>query len=431
MSVPNPLNQTSLLRSWCVVLSSALFFFYIFIQMNLFNSINVELVKEFKLNARQISQMYAFFAYGNVLFLFPAGILLDRFSVRKLLFAVFTISIIATYLFSTASCFWTMNIARLAIGVAGAFALLSSVKLATRWFDPKHMALVIGVVVTMAMVGGAIAQTPLTILTQKFGWRIAMQLVVSLGIVLMITQSFIVRDEPKGLEKLDIAEHEQLKQIGFWSSLRLVATNKQNWLSGVYISLVNLPLFILGGIWGAPFLTQVHKFTQVQATAITGMLFIGMMIGSPLAGLISDRMGLRKLPMTIGALFSIAVVSAIIFSPTLSFVTEASLFFALGLIISAQVIGYPVIAESNAHSITATATGLGSVLIMSGGMLAPLFGWLLDFGETSSVTYSAGDFMRANSMLLVGLVIALIASLLIRETYCKQNFIYKSDPDSL
>ncbi|HBC71908.1 MAG TPA: MFS transporter [Coxiellaceae bacterium] len=422
---PQPkIQELSSPHAWLVVLTSALFFFYVFMQMNLFNSINSELVKDFQFNAKQLSSLFAFYSYGNVIFLFPAGILLDRFSVRKLLLFMFTISIVATYIFSTVSTLWIMNVSRLAIGIAGSFTLLSAVKLASRWFEPRHMAVVIGTVVTMAMFGGTIAQTPLTLLTQHFGWRHAMQFVVALGVILIIVQLIIVRDEPKGLEKLDIEEHKQLEKLGFWHSLGITITNMQNWLSGIYIGLVNLPLFIFGGIWGVPFLTQIHHLTKVQATAVTSMLFVGMMLGSPLAGLISDRMGLRKLPMIIGAILSILVMLFVMFAPTLPFVAEMFLYFTLGLVISSQVIGYPVIAESNPHTITATATSLASVLTMSGGMLVQLFGWLLELSGNAFINnvigYSLADFTRANYLMLVGLIVALIASFLIKETYCKQ-----------
>lgn len=420
------MQNSSTLRAWCVVLTSALFFFYIFIQMSLFNAISSELVKELHFNAKQLSYLFAFYSYGNVLFLFPAGILLDRFSVRKLLLTVFAISIIATYLFATATDFWIMNVARLTLGLAGAFSLLSAIKLASRWFEPRHLSLVVGVVVTMAMVGGAVAQTPLALLTQSFGWRHAMQLVMALGVLLIIAQLMIVRDEPKTLEKLEIAEHLQLKQLGFWHSLAITIGNQQNWLSGIYISLVNLPLFIFGGIWGVPYLTQIHHLSRVEATEVTSMIFIGMMIGSPLAGLISDWMGLRKLPMVIGALLTIAVLLLIMFTPDLSFWMAILGYLFLGVVMGSQVIGYPVIAESNPHTITATATSLGSVLTMSGGMLVPVFGWLLELSHHSNiidniVIYAAEDFIRANSLMLVGLMIALIAACCIKETYCKQK----------
>ena len=425
MATPAQASKLNMFLSWLVVLTSALFFFYNFIQMNLFNSINSSLVKEFGFSAERLGYLYAFYSYGNVLFLFPAGMLLDRFSVRKILLVVFTISVIATYIFSNVSDFWIMNAARFAIGATGAFGFLSSIRLASRWFDPRHMALVIGMVVTMAVLGGIAAQAPLTWFTQELGWRPALQIVAILGLVLIAIQFIIVRDEPKGLEKIEVKEHVQLEKLGFWHSLGIAIVNKQNWLSGIYISLVNLPLFVFGGIWGVSYLTQVHNFDSSQATAVITMMFVGMMIGSPLSGWLSDRVKLRKLPMIIGAILSLSVMSAVVFAPTLSFAAEICLYLLLGLVISSQVIGYPVIAESNIHSITATATSLSSVLIMSGGMLVPFFGWLLDQSGGAQMIngvkiYSAADFLQANYMLLIGLLIALIASLLIKETYCKQ-----------
>lgn len=425
MSMPNQMAKSNMLRAWAVVLTSTLFFLYIFIQINLFNSINSELVREFNFSAKQISQLFTSYTYGNILFLFPAGLLLDRFSVRSILLLAFTMSIVATCVFSTFNDFWVMNLARFFIGVGGAFSFLSAMKVASRWFEPRHMALAAGVVVTLGMLGGLIAQTPLTLLTQKFGWRFAIQLVIFFGLALLVLQLMIVRDEPEGSEKLEVAEHLQLEKLGFWHSLGMIVVNKHNWLSGIYISLINLPLFVFGGIWGVPYLTQVHHFSAVEASNIIGMLFIGMMIGSPLSGLISDHMGLRKRPMIIGAILAIAVMLVVMFAPTMYFVAEIALYLVLGIIISSQVIGYPVIAESNSCSVTATATSLGSVLIMSGGLLVQFFGWLLDRSGNAQIVdnvkiYPPADFVQANCLMLVGLVIALVAALLIKETYCKQ-----------
>lgn len=418
------IQHPSMIRSWLVILTAALFFFYIFIKINLFNAISSELAKELHFNATKLGHLAAFYFYGNVLALFPAGLLLDRFSIRKLLLLAFTVTIIATYIFSTTSSFWVMNITRLAIGLAGAFSLLSAIKLTTRWFTPQHTALVIGIVVTMAMAGGAISQTPLALLTQHFGWRHAIQIVTALGILLMIAQLIVVRDEPKGSEKNEVIEHTQLAQFGFWHSLGMVIKNKQNWFSGIYISLMNLPLFVLS-TWGAPYSIKTHNFTQVQATLAISMLFIGMMIGSPLAGAISDKIKLRKLPMIIGAILAIVAMLIIMFTPTAPLWVVSCQFLFIGTVMGSQVIGYPVITENNPSTITATATSLGSILIMSGGMLIPIYSWLLNLSNTVTTTgnftaYLSSDFTRANCLMLIGLIIALIASLLIKETRCNQ-----------
>ncbi len=388
------------------------------------NAVSVEMNKEFQLSAQQFGQFFGIYTLGNLAFLFPAGLLLDRFSVRTLLLFSFVLSVVSGYLFSILSDLNLMLVARFFGGVAAAFSFLSAVKLASRWFEPRHMALVVGMIVTVAMFGGWVSQAPLTILTAQVGWRSAMQLVAYLGVALILLQFLIVRDEPAGAEKEELAEHQSLTQENFLVTLLKVLANKQNWLAGLYVSLVNLPVFIIGGVWGGAYLTQMHSFSQLEATGITGMIFVGLIFGSPLAGLVSDKMGLRKLPMIIGGVLTIAILAAITFMPTMSWWVEMVLYFILGVICSAQVIGYPVIAESNPHAITATATSLGSMLIVGGGTLAPIYGWLLEKAGSAQVVdgvtvYTAADFLRANSMMLVCAVIALGVAFLIKETYCK------------
>ncbi len=66
-----------------MTLTASLFFFYEFIQLNLFNPISVQLMLDFHLNAVQLGNLASTFFYGNALFLFPAGMLLDRFSTKS------------------------------------------------------------------------------------------------------------------------------------------------------------------------------------------------------------------------------------------------------------------------------------------------------------------------------------------------------------
>ncbi|EKE01614.1 MAG: transporter, MFS superfamily [uncultured bacterium] len=429
MVEPNRVLQSGVQRpgtfySWCVILAATLFSFYIMIQINLFNAISVDLMRELNLDEKQLGYLVAFYFYGNVLFLFPAGILLDRFSIRNLMLVVFTVSVIATYIFSITSSFWLINTTRFILGLAGAFPMLAAVKLTSQWFESRQMALVIGVIVTVSIFGGVIAQTPLALLTQSLGWRYAVQIVAALGMILIMIQFAVVRDKPKGSEKVDFEKQAQLKRIGFWNSLRMVVTNGQNWLGGIYISFLNLPTFIFGA-WGTAYLTQARHFTQLQATVVTTTFFIGLTIGSPLVGLISDKMGLRKLPLIIGAILSLAVLLIIMFSPAMPLWVVSCQFLFLGLVNSSQVIGYPVIAESNPRIFTAIATGIGSTVVMAGGMLIPVFVWLLSWSGSNMIvdkvtTYSLADFTRANYLMLLGLIIAVIASLLLKETYCKQ-----------
>jgi sugar phosphate permease len=410
-------------QPWLVVLSAALFFFYIFIQMNIFNAISPALLKEFNLSAVQLSGLATYYFYGNIIFLFPAGLLLDRVSVRKLLLLALFVSAGCTYLFSVSHSLTAMNLARLGLGLAGSFALVPCIKLASRWFPPNRMALVIGLVVTMAMLGGMVAQTPVTLLTDHYGWRMALSVGAGLGAVLLVLIALFVRDFPPGMEKSGAAAPGVADDMSIWRSIGMALKNSQTWLAGCYTSLVNLPIFILS-TWGALYLGQVHNLSREHASYIISMMFIGAIIGGPLAGAISDRLRLRRAPMIVGAIIAIILMALLLFVPHLSFTALLVLVLLLGVITSAQVIGYPVVAESNPPAITATATSISSILIMSGGLLNQVFGWLVERNWDHKMVdgvpfYSNHDYCTAMSIMLIGFVLALIASLLVKETHCK------------
>lgn len=394
----------NLLLSWVMVIISSLFFAYIFIQMNMLNAIGDELVREFNLSAQHISQVFASFTYGNLLFLFPAGLLLDKFSTRNIIVTVFSIAVIASYLFSISTSYAMMNVYRFIIGVMAAFSFLSALKMASQWFTPKQMALASGMIATIGMIGGLIAQTPLAMLTARFGWRHAVQLVSALGLAIVLLQIAVLRDV-SGRSKNDLKTSPK-NDRNFFGSLGLVLANRQNWLAGLYTCLTNIPVLILGGAWGTQYLMQVHRFDKIDATNIISMIFVGMIIGSPTAGWISDRLKLRKLPMIMGAILCIIVIAISVFAPILPRAVEMILYLLMGFCCSAQVIGYPVISENNPKAVSATATSIASTLIVAAGALVPVYGWLLDRIDASvDITthiHSASAFLSANCIILIG-----------------------------
>src|SRR5207253_1316096 len=139
---------TNTVRAWVVCMVASLFFFYEFIQMNMFNAISHSLMEAFHINATGLSRMSAFYFVANVLFLFVAGIILDRFSTRWVIIVSLMICIMGTALFATAQTFGAATFYRFLTGIGSAFCFLSVIRLATRWFPAKMLAFVIGMVVT-------------------------------------------------------------------------------------------------------------------------------------------------------------------------------------------------------------------------------------------------------------------------------------------
>lgn len=411
--------------AWLVTLSAALFFFYGFIQLNLFSAIGVHLMQEFNLGASQLGQLASMYFYGNALFLVPAGILLDRYSTKKLLLSAVALATGSTFVFALSPNYFIAASARFFVGISASFCFLSAIRLASRWFPANRMALVTGVVVTMAMIGGMVAQTPMTILSSNIGWRSATLIDAALGIPVLLAIWLVVQDRLTYSQEAIKVEKEKLKALGLWHSLLSAMANPQNWLGGIYASLLNLPVFLLGALWGINYLTEVHHITSVQASYATAMFFAGVIFGSPVYGWFSDNIGLRRLPMILGALSSLVVFFVLMYVSNLSLASLIVLFFLIGFTTSSQVLTYPTIAELNPTSITSTAVSIASMTIMSSGLVfQPLFGWMMEWQWDKKMlnglpVYSPQDFNNAMWIIPIGFIIALIITFFIKETNCR------------
>lgn len=404
------------LQPYFVVFSASLFFLFEFINMNSFNVLNDDLRSAFQVNALQISNLSAMYFYANVIFLIPAGLLLDRFSTKKLLLIALFLCILSNFIFASTHQFALAEICRFITGMGSTLCLLSTALLTARWFPPKKAGLIMGFVITMAMLGGMLAQQ-LTFLLHLVSWRIALSLVAFIGLVFFALIFLFVQDYPqKDQAKIQAGSH--LLQGHFVQNFLAVFKNKQVWKAGLYTSFVNLTVMILGALWGQEYLVCAQNVSDSQASFIISMIFIGLIIGSPLFGYLSDRIGRRKLPMLIGGLANLVCIALILYLP-LSFHALVALFFLLGLFSASQIISYPLIMESCPPHIIASSEALSATLIMGGGAIfQPLFGYMLDHMAEQGV-YTIQSFQHAMLILPLAFCVAIVLAACIKETHCQ------------
>ncbi len=412
-------------KAGIVTFCAAGFFFYQFMLINIFNAFNEPMLKEFHLTATQLGHVSATYYLAGTLSLLLAGIVLDRFAVRKVIITAFSVSIISTLLFAISPTPLYATLARFVAGISGTYCFLSPMKIASRWYPAKQLALIIGLIVSYAMVGGIIAQTPMILLADAIGWRHAAMLAALLGLFLLLLIIWQVNDSPEDAPSSEhLLTHQSLKD--FLHNLKFTIMNLQNWISGLYISLINLPMHILGAIWGITYLVQVHHLSRTQASYVTSMIFIGMIIGSPTMGWLSDKMGQRKKPMILFGLLTLIPFVALIGSPQLSLGSLMLVFLTIGFTIGVQIIGYPLVAESNSKSQYATAQGLTATLVIMGGLTQPLFAHLMSMNWDHRVLegvpiYTKINFDHALMMMPLAILMALVIISFARETYCRYS----------
>lgn len=405
------------LMAWVVCLSAGLFFLYEFFQLNIFDVINQPLREDFHIDATQLSWMSSAYLWADIIFLLPAGIILDRFSTRKVILTAMLVCVVGTVGFALTDSFILASFFHFLSGIGNAFCFLSCVVLVSHWFPPRRQALVIGSLVTMAFIGGMMAHTPFAYLYELFGWRRALLIDGAVGAVLLIWIYIVVQDRPA-----DAPVRARASQGQVLSSFIKALSNSQNWLAGVFTSFLNLPIMVLCALWGASYLQVVHHLPDIAASNVVSLIFMGSVIGCPLVGWLSDSQGRRKPLMILGAVATLITVTPLFMHVTLSQTMLSIIFFALGFFTSTQVISYPLVAESNLAENTGAATGIASVIIMGGGGVGQvMFGYLMSHHAGTTVTqYTVADFQFAMWMFPIAAIAALVAVLMTRETYCKR-----------
>lgn len=404
---------------WMVCFAATLFFFFEFIQGNMFASIASNIMHDYEIQADKMAWLSSIYYVSNVLFLFVAGVVLDRFSIKKTLLIAMLLCVGSTFLLAYSHSFYTALFCRFTTGIGSAFCFLGPVRLASHWFPPQRMALVTGAIVTMAMAGGMLAQYPLTKLVLLVGWRQAVQDVGILGLSMLIVMFFWIKERPQVAVKPDRAP------INILSAAKKAYLNTQYLRAAFYASLMNMAIAVFGAMMGTLYLVQRLEITSAQASMVNGMLFLGAIIGSPTVGWISDKMGLRIIPMKMGVIASLLIILAVLYLPV-SFSLMAFLFFLLGFFTSAQVISYALVAESSSSAMTATAVSVISILTQGGYIVYQnLFSYLLTKQNemhlvNDTPVYLLSAYQHAAIILPVGLFIAFLMLWGLKETYCQQ-----------
>src|SRR5579864_1035965 len=183
-------------RSWLVWGIGALFYLTGFYQRVSPAVMTSELMRDFGLGAKNLGSLSAFYFYFYVAMQVPAGVLIDSWGARNLLFWGALSAAGGTFLFGATSNFAMACIGRAIIGGATAAGWLVLLKLATHWFPARRFAMLSGLGLFFGNLGALVAQVPLRLLIEHFGWR---NVVLGSAVILLVVCGavwLVVRNDP-------------------------------------------------------------------------------------------------------------------------------------------------------------------------------------------------------------------------------------------
>jgi sugar phosphate permease len=205
-----------------------------------------------------------------------------------------------------------------------------------------------------------------------------------------------------------------LKSTG--AAMKIVFSNPQSILCGIIAGMLFIPTTIFDMIWGVRFLQDAHGMDYASAVMRSASVPFGWIIGCPLLGFISDRIGRRKPVIIGGAALLLLCLCWILFGRTDVF-PPFSVGLVAGIASGAAMLPYTVIKEANPPQYSGTATGVINFLNFTfSALLGPVFAWMLMRVSGTGEQMEQEHFQMTFVPLLVGVFIAIVLTLILKET---------------
>lgn len=366
-----------------------------------------ELSDSFGLSTFQMSSILGTYYYSYAIVSLIAGVAYDKFGAKYPIAIGAGLICLGCLLFSLSGEV-TGNAGRLLQGAGSAFSFTGCVYLASHGFPAKYIATAIGFTQCMGMLGGSSGQFITGPLIENglpvhLFWIVMGAACGVICLLLLLTTPKEVR-EPNTTHTSD----------SFITPYKIVFSNLQSYLSGIISGLLFVPTTVFAMTWGISFLVTDRGMDRHAAVLASAMVPMGWVIGCPLLGFISDKIGRRKPVLIGGSLVMILCFLQLFFMPQLMAPLVSMLVF--GIASGAAMIPYTMIKEANPDEVKGSATG-GINFITFGvtSCLGPVFAAYHGKTLANSAAHEA-HFQAAGIFLIAVIVVALIVSLLIKET---------------
>src|SRR6201988_400088 len=246
-----------------------------------------ELSEAFGVSTLGIASIVGLFYYGYSPFSLVAGAAMDGLGPKKVLPLSAAVVGVGALLFATGRGDLA-SAGRILQGAGGVFALVGAIYIATKNFPPARAATLIGATQMFGMAGGSAGQFVVgPLIGGGLAWNhfwIGMGIA---GLLIGVVLYFLIPIE-------EAPEQPAGGLKGIATAFGTVFKNPQSILCGFIGGLMFIPTTIFDMIWGVRYLQEAHGMDYGAAVMRSSTVPFGWIIGCPLLGLISDRIGRRK-----------------------------------------------------------------------------------------------------------------------------------------
>ena len=351
------------------------------------------LVLSLKLSYVQAGGLMSLYSLPRVFLGIPSGILVDRYGTKKVGSASLITLALGTFIVAGGSRYWLLGMGRLLTGIGATMLAVVSLHTLTSWFRHREMGLAMGGFHTAMPLGTILSLNFVGIFASCFGWRMTISVVF---IIITIAFVFFV------LFHKDRAAEMNVRAESFHLFKMLKATGYGIWVVGstwTFLNAAIVPYFT----YGTDYFISNGKGV-VAAGLLASYPMWASIILAPVAGLLIDRIGRKRLLIFMGFMFS-----AVLYYYIPRFPQNAAIFaISIGVFTAIQPTAIFSVA---AECLPPNVMGLGFGILSTCGALGMALGPYI----AGSLRDMTGDYLWSFNAMAILAALGMIPTLFIKR----------------
>jgi MFS family permease len=351
-----------------------------------------------------IGLLNAIYSIPNIFMVLIGGLIIDRIGTKKasFLFAFFCMT--GAIITSLKGEIALMATGRLIFGLGAESLIVAITTVIAKWFKGKELSFAFGLNLTIARLGSFAALNSPTLAKSLFAnWQKPLFVSVAMGVVSLLAVIVYFTLESKAERRFSLGSSGNVDKINLRS---IVSMTPSFW----FVTLLCVTFY--SAIF--PFQTfaiklfmEVHGLDRQMAGFTSSFITFAAMIGTPLFGLLIDKIGRRASLMMLGSVLLIPVYLILAYTTIHPLVSMVLMGIAFSLIPAAM---WPSVALIVEQERLGTAYGL-MTMIQNIGLAG--FNLLIGYANDSTKAYTAGMWIFS----ILGFLGILFAYLLKKSDY--------------
>lgn len=424
------MKKKAMLRYRILIFASvSIAYFFVYFHRTTGGAISTELQDYYLVGASAVALLASAYLYAYTLMQIPSGLLADRFGPRRIA-SVFILLIAAGSVLSaysaTVSDFNLMIAGKFIIGIGAAAVTVPTLKIMAVWYRNREFATMNGMMLLIGNIGGIAAAAPMVAMMDSIGIQNTYLVLAGITAMTALLCWVFVRDHPSDLGYPSIEEivadetgqpvsYSTSEKMPMKQALRTVLSDIRGfWPLAVWFFLMYGTLMVWQASQAGSYYHNVYGYSNETAGMMVSLVGIGVLIGAPLSGIISDRIAhSRRRVVLVGTIFFTAVWGVIFLTAgidgTESIYVQGTINLLFGFFAAFFVPSFAMVKEKYPVSMAGTSTSILNVFPFAGGaILVTLSGFLIG-GQTLQ------DYQGLWAVMFVLAIVSCVSIFLSRE----------------